>query len=51
MAVNWDWRWIYYLTSIIGVVAWVLLIMFVPETRRVRTKAELGKCNRPRRIP
>ncbi|KAH9906968.1 major facilitator superfamily transporter [Xylariomycetidae sp. FL2044] len=42
IAVNFDWRWIYWVTSSIGVVSWILLILFVPETRKQRSKAELN---------
>ncbi|KAK0709211.1 major facilitator superfamily domain-containing protein [Lasiosphaeria miniovina] len=27
-----DWRWLYYITSGLGVVAWLLLLLFLPET-------------------
>lgn len=42
IAVNYDWRWIYWVTSAIGIVTWILLILFVPETRKQRTLEELG---------
>ncbi|KAI1342934.1 major facilitator superfamily transporter [Xylariaceae sp. FL0016] len=42
VAVNYDWRWIYWITSIIGIFSWILLILYVPETRRQRSKAELA---------
>ncbi|CAK7212195.1 hypothetical protein SCUCBS95973_001361 [Sporothrix curviconia] len=41
IAVEHSWRWIYLITSAAGVLAWVLLIVFVPETRVVRSKQEL----------
>lgn len=37
-----DWRWIYYITSGGGIVAWLLLIVFLPETRWTRSKEELS---------
>ncbi len=37
-----DWRWIYYITSGLGVIAWLLLIVFLPETRWNRSKEELS---------
>ncbi|KAK1452395.1 major facilitator superfamily transporter [Colletotrichum cuscutae] len=42
IAVNWDWRWIYWITSAVGVLSWMMLILFVPETLRQRSKAELA---------
>ncbi|KAF4480904.1 putative MFS-type transporter [Colletotrichum fructicola Nara gc5] len=42
IAVNWDWRWIYWITSAVGVLTWIMLILFVPETLRQRSKAELA---------
>lgn len=42
IAVNYTWRYVYYITSAIGIVAWIFLIFFVPETRVVRSKEELG---------
>ncbi|CAK7206138.1 hypothetical protein SEUCBS139899_008922 [Sporothrix eucalyptigena] len=42
IAVEHSWRWIYLITSAVGVLAWVLLIVFVPETRIVRSKQELN---------
>ncbi|KAK3303116.1 major facilitator superfamily domain-containing protein, partial [Chaetomium strumarium] len=37
-----DWRWVYYITSSFGIVAWLLLIAFLPETRWTRSKEELS---------
>ena len=37
-----DWRWIYYITSGLGVIAWLLLVVFLPETRWNRSKEELS---------
>ncbi|CAK7218216.1 hypothetical protein SBRCBS47491_003434 [Sporothrix bragantina] len=42
IAVEHSWRWIYLITSAVGVLAWILLIVFVPETRIVRSKQELN---------
>ena len=42
IAVNNTWRWIYWSTSIAGIGAWFLLIVFVPETRKTRSTPELG---------
>lgn len=43
IAANYDWRWVYFITSGLGFVAWILLIVFLPETRWKRSKAELGE--------
>lgn len=42
ISVNYTWRYVYYITSAIGIIAWVGLIAFVPETRVVRSKEELA---------
>ncbi|KAI5928650.1 major facilitator superfamily transporter [Camillea tinctor] len=42
LAANFTWRWIYWFTSILGIVAWILIILFVPETRWERSKEELA---------
>ncbi|KAF6803704.1 major facilitator superfamily transporter [Colletotrichum sojae] len=42
LSANYTWRWIYYITSGLGVVAWALLIAFLPETRWTRSKEELS---------
>ncbi|KAI1502292.1 major facilitator superfamily transporter [Biscogniauxia marginata] len=42
LAANITWRWIYWFTSILGIVAWILIILFVPETRWNRSKEELA---------
>ena len=41
-ASNYDWRWIYYITSGAGIIAWILLLIFLPETRWKRSKEELN---------
>ena len=38
-----SWRWVYGITSIVGVVTWIAIIFCLPETRKIRTPAELGK--------
>lgn len=42
-----SWRWIYYITSVLGIVAWIAMIFLVPETRYVRSREELGKSFSP----
>jgi predicted MFS family arabinose efflux permease len=42
ISVNYTWRWVYFITSALGIFAWFFLIAFVPESRRQRSKAELG---------
>ncbi|KAK6832881.1 major facilitator superfamily transporter protein [Apiospora arundinis] len=42
ISANSTWRWIYWSTSILGVVAWIMLILFVPETRKTRSAPELA---------
>lgn len=42
ISVNYTWRWVYFITSAIGIFAWFFLIAFVPESRRQRSKEELG---------
>ncbi|ORY63847.1 major facilitator superfamily transporter [Pseudomassariella vexata] len=37
-----DWRWLYFITSGAGIVAWILMIAFLPETRWKRSKEELS---------
>ncbi|KAJ2901908.1 hypothetical protein MKZ38_001260 [Zalerion maritima] len=39
---RYTWRYIYYITSGVGILAWAMLIAFVPETRWIRTKDELA---------
>lgn len=41
ISTNYTWRWVYLITSGIGVFAWLFLIAFVPESRRMRSKEEL----------
>lgn len=38
-----SWRYLYYITSGVGILVWLLLIAFVPETRWIRSDDELGK--------
>jgi MFS family permease len=48
IAANHDWRWLYYITSGLGLLAWGLLITLLPETRWTRSKEELaGQPARP----
>lgn len=42
IAVNYTWRYVYFITSAIGILAWLGLIAYVPETRVSRSKAELA---------
>ncbi|KAK3935002.1 putative MFS-type transporter-like protein 9 [Diplogelasinospora grovesii] len=42
IASNYSWRWLYYITSGLGFAAWVLMGLFLPETRWKRTVEELG---------
>jgi predicted MFS family arabinose efflux permease len=42
MVVNVDWRFIYWLTSGLAVLSWIVLVIFTPETRWIRTPEELG---------
>jgi hypothetical protein len=37
------WRFIYFLTSGVAVFAWLMLVFFAPESRWMRSPAELGK--------
>ncbi|EFQ34331.1 major facilitator superfamily transporter [Colletotrichum graminicola] len=39
---NYTWRWMYYITSGLGIVAWGVVIAFVPETRWTRSQEELS---------
>ncbi|GKT50093.1 putative MFS-type transporter [Colletotrichum spaethianum] len=39
---NYTWRWMYYITSGLGVLAWAILIAFLPETRWNRSQQELS---------
>lgn len=41
ISVNYTWRYVYYITSGIGIVAWLFLIGLVPESRKQRSKEEL----------
>lgn len=45
IAANYDWRYLYYATSGLGIVAWLVLIAILPETRFTRSKELLGKKN------
>jgi MFS family permease len=42
IALHYSWRWIYWVTSGAGILAWIMIILFVPETRTMRTKQELS---------
>ncbi|KAI8300365.1 hypothetical protein K4K61_009820 [Colletotrichum sp. SAR11_59] len=42
VSANYTWRWMYYITSGLGILAWALLIAFLPETRWTRSQAELS---------
>ncbi|KAK3381974.1 major facilitator superfamily domain-containing protein [Podospora didyma] len=42
IASNYDWRWLYFITSGVGIAAWLLLLVFLPETRWMRSKEELS---------
>ena len=41
IVVDLDWRWLYYILGFFGALSWVLLLLFVPETRWLRTLEEL----------
>lgn len=43
VSANYTWRWLYYITSGLGIVAWAILIGFLPETRWTRSQEELSK--------
>ena len=47
IALHYSWRWIYWITSYAGILAWVGLIFFVPETRKMRSKQELSESTTP----
>ncbi|PKS12348.1 hypothetical protein jhhlp_001648 [Lomentospora prolificans] len=42
VAANYTWRWLYFITSGLGILAWILLIVGLPETRWKRSKEELS---------
>ncbi|TDZ53197.1 putative MFS-type transporter [Colletotrichum trifolii] len=42
LSANYSWRWLYYITSGLGILAWILLIAFLPETRWNRSQEELS---------
>lgn len=42
IVVKLSWRYIYYITSALGIVAWLAMIFLVPETRWERSREELG---------
>jgi MFS family permease len=42
ISANFTWRIIYYLSSGLGFVAWMLMIFFLPETRWMRSNEELS---------
>ncbi|KAH8885590.1 major facilitator superfamily transporter [Thozetella sp. PMI_491] len=39
---NYSWRWIYWITSSLCLLAWFGIIFLVPETRKLRSKEELA---------
>lgn len=41
ISTEYTWRWVYLITSGIGIFAWIFLIAFVPESRKMRSKEEL----------
>jgi MFS family permease len=41
---NLGWRYLYFITSGIAIVAWLALFVFLPETRWTRSKEELSQC-------
>lgn len=43
IVVKLSWRWIYYITSGLGIIAWIGMIFLVPETRWIRSRESLGK--------
>lgn len=43
IVVQLSWRWIYYITSGLGILAWLGMIFLVPETRWERSRESLGK--------
>jgi MFS family permease len=43
IASNYSWRWLYFITSGLGIIAWIGLIFFLPETRWTRSKEALSK--------
>ncbi|KAL0933671.1 major facilitator superfamily transporter [Colletotrichum truncatum] len=45
VSANYTWRWLYYITSGLGILAWALLIAFLPETRWSRSQEELSGQN------
>jgi hypothetical protein len=45
LAANYTWRYIYFITSGLGILAFLLLCAFVPETRWTRSKEELSGQN------
>lgn len=45
IAANYDWRYLYYATSGLGIIAWIMLGVLLPETRWTRSKEMLGKMN------
>lgn len=45
ISANYNWRYLYYATSGAGIIAWLLLIALLPETRWTRSTQMLGKMN------
>ncbi|OBR11188.1 Major facilitator superfamily transporter [Colletotrichum higginsianum IMI 349063] len=42
VSANYTWRWLYYITSGLGIVAWAIIFAFLPETRWTRSQDELS---------
>ncbi|OLN94171.1 putative MFS-type transporter C1271.10c-like protein 9 [Colletotrichum chlorophyti] len=42
LSANYTWRWLYYITSGLGILAWLIIIGFLPETRWTRSQEELS---------
>ncbi|CAK7213626.1 hypothetical protein SEUCBS140593_001908 [Sporothrix eucalyptigena] len=42
LAAHYTWRWVYWITSALGLIVWILIIVFVPETKWNRTPEELS---------
>lgn len=42
LAAHSTWRWVYWITSALGVIVWLLIIAFVPETLWTRSPEELS---------
>ena len=42
LSAHYTWRWIYWITSVLGVIMWVLIMVLVPETKWKRSEDELS---------